>query len=46
MSARFSGKVAVVTSDTGGLGCAVTLEFQQEGAQIVVTYRKQARVSS
>jgi NAD(P)-dependent dehydrogenase (short-subunit alcohol dehydrogenase family) len=38
---RFSGKVAVVAGGTGALGCAVSLAFLQEGAQVVVTYRKQ-----
>jgi len=42
MSAGFSGKVVVVAGGTGGLGRAVALAFQQEGAQVVVTYRKQA----
>jgi NAD(P)-dependent dehydrogenase (short-subunit alcohol dehydrogenase family) len=42
MSAGFSGKVAVVAGGTGGLGRAVALAFQQQGAQVVITYRKQA----
>jgi NAD(P)-dependent dehydrogenase (short-subunit alcohol dehydrogenase family) len=41
MSARFSAKVALVAGGTGALGRAVSLAFQQEGAQVVVTYRKQ-----
>ncbi len=41
MNARFSGKVALVAGGTGALGRAVSLAFQQEGAQVVVTYRKQ-----
>jgi NAD(P)-dependent dehydrogenase (short-subunit alcohol dehydrogenase family) len=40
MSARFSGKVALVAGGTGGLGRVVGLAFQKEGAQVVVTYRK------
>ena len=38
---RFSGKVALVAGGTGALGRAVSLAFQQEGAQVVVTYWKQ-----
>jgi NAD(P)-dependent dehydrogenase (short-subunit alcohol dehydrogenase family) len=41
MSARFEGKVALVAGGTGGLGHAVTLAFLEEGAKVVVTYRKQ-----
>lgn len=41
MSARFSAKVALVAGGTGALGRAVSLALLQEGAQVVVTYRKQ-----
>jgi NAD(P)-dependent dehydrogenase (short-subunit alcohol dehydrogenase family) len=40
MSMRFSGKVALVVGGTGALGRAVSLALQQEGARVVVTYRK------
>lgn len=39
MSARYSGKVVLITGGTGGLGRAVSLAFLEEGATVVVTYR-------
>jgi NAD(P)-dependent dehydrogenase (short-subunit alcohol dehydrogenase family) len=41
MSAKFEESVVLVAGGTGGLGHAVTLAFLQEGAQVVVTFRKQ-----
>ncbi|MGQ0750971.1 MAG: SDR family NAD(P)-dependent oxidoreductase [Betaproteobacteria bacterium] len=41
MSVKFSGQVALVAGGTGGLGRAVSLALQKEGAQVIVTYRKQ-----
>jgi NAD(P)-dependent dehydrogenase (short-subunit alcohol dehydrogenase family) len=38
---KFSGQVALVAGGTGGLGKAVTLAFLEEGATVVVNYRKQ-----
>jgi NAD(P)-dependent dehydrogenase (short-subunit alcohol dehydrogenase family) len=40
MGGRFSGKVALVAGGTGGLGRSVSLAFLEEGAAVVVTYRK------
>lgn len=37
---KFKGKVVLVAGGTGGLGRAVSLAFLQEGAQVIVTYRK------
>ncbi len=39
MSARFSGKVALIAGGTGGLGRAVSLAFLDQGAKLVVTYQ-------
>src|SRR5260370_38026775 len=41
MSAKFEEKVVLVAGGTGGLGRAVSLAFLEEGAKVVVTYRKQ-----
>ena len=40
MSARFSGRLALVAGGTGGLGRSVSLGFLAEGAEVVVTYRR------
>ncbi len=41
MSGRFEGEVTLVAGGTGGLGRAVSLAFLEEGAKVVVTYRRQ-----
>jgi NAD(P)-dependent dehydrogenase (short-subunit alcohol dehydrogenase family) len=41
MNINFSGKVVLVAGGTGGLGNAVSLGFLEEGARVVVTYRKE-----
>jgi NAD(P)-dependent dehydrogenase (short-subunit alcohol dehydrogenase family) len=41
MSARFSGKLALIAGGTGALGRAVSVAFLDEGAKVVVTYREQ-----
>jgi NAD(P)-dependent dehydrogenase (short-subunit alcohol dehydrogenase family) len=40
MSTGFSGKLALVTGGTGGLGRAVSLAFLEQGANVIVTYRE------
>src|SRR5260370_35936307 len=41
MSAKFDGKVVLVGGGNGGLGCAVTLAFLEDGARVIITYRVQ-----
>ena len=41
MEISFAGRVVVVAGGTGGLGRAVSLAFLEEGAKVIVTYRKE-----
>jgi len=41
MSERYLGQLALVAGGTGGLGRAVSVAFLEEGATVVVTYRRQ-----
>ena len=41
MNINFSGRIVLVAGGTGGLGNAVSLAFLEEGAKVVVTYRKE-----
>lgn len=41
MAGRFAEKVVLVAGGTGGLGKAVNLAFLQEGANVVVTFRRE-----
>jgi NAD(P)-dependent dehydrogenase (short-subunit alcohol dehydrogenase family) len=42
MKIDFAGKTALVAGGTGGLGRAVSLAFLEEGAKVVVPYRREA----
>ena len=41
MQIDFSGKVVLVAGGTGGLGRSVSLSFLEEGAKVIVTYRRE-----
>ena len=41
MNIGFADKIVLVAGGTGGLGNAVSLAFLEEGARVVVTYRKE-----
>lgn len=41
MNINFSDETILVSGGTGGLGNAVSLRFLEEGARVVVTYRKE-----
>jgi NAD(P)-dependent dehydrogenase (short-subunit alcohol dehydrogenase family) len=41
MSEMYSGQLVLVAGGTGGLGRAVSIAFLEEGATVVVTYRRQ-----
>jgi len=41
MSKRFADRIALVAGGTGALGRAVSLALHDEGARVVVTYRRQ-----
>lgn len=46
MNNRFSGNSALIAGGTGGLGRAVSLAFLEEGADVIVTYRRQEEFSA
>lgn len=43
---RLSGKVAIVTASTDGIGLAIACRLGKDGAHVVVSSRKQANVDS
>lgn len=46
MSAKLTGKIALVTGGSSGLGLATARRFILEGAQVVVTGRRQAELDA
>lgn len=42
MSEKYSGQLALVAGGTGGLGRAVSAAFLEQGATVVVTYRRES----
>jgi NAD(P)-dependent dehydrogenase (short-subunit alcohol dehydrogenase family) len=46
MEFNFLDKIVLVAGGTGGLGNAVSRAFLEEGAKVVVTYRKEAEFAS
>ncbi len=42
---RFVGKVGVITGSSRGIGSAIALKFAEEGADVVLTYRKSGGTS-
>jgi NAD(P)-dependent dehydrogenase (short-subunit alcohol dehydrogenase family) len=46
MNINFSDKVVLVAGGTGGLGNAVSRAFLEEGAKVVVTYRKEEQFAA
>ena len=46
MNISFAGKIALVAGGTGGLGQAVSRAFLEDGAQVIVTYRKEEEYAS
>lgn len=46
MESRFSDNLALIAGGTGGLGRSVSLAFLGEGANVMVTYRKQDEFSA
>ncbi len=41
MSERYTAQVVLIAGGTGGLGRAISAAFLEEGAAVIVTYRRQ-----
>jgi NAD(P)-dependent dehydrogenase (short-subunit alcohol dehydrogenase family) len=46
MNISFAGKILLVAGGTGGLGRAVSRAFLEEGATVIVTYRREQEMSA
>jgi NAD(P)-dependent dehydrogenase (short-subunit alcohol dehydrogenase family) len=46
MNISFRGQVVIVAGGTGGLGKSVSLAFLNEGAKVIVTYRKEEELEA
>jgi 3-oxoacyl-[acyl-carrier protein] reductase len=46
MTQKLTGKVAVVTGSTKGIGKAIALQFAQEGAKVVISGRNEERANA
>jgi len=44
MARKLEGKIAVVTGGSTGIGLAIAKRFAAEGAQVIITGRRQAEL--
>jgi NAD(P)-dependent dehydrogenase (short-subunit alcohol dehydrogenase family) len=46
MAGKLEGKIAVITGGNGGMGLATAKRFVAEGAEVVITGRRQAELDA